>query len=195
MSAEERDLERITMLLGEAHAGRAEALEEVVSLVYPDLLRRAATAVGHFYGRRDPSPTLEPAALVNETYMKLIRQRARYDSRGHFFSLASQLMLRVLIDHERARGREKRGGRMIRVSLSEASEVHAAEDVPLETFVAILGRLEALDPRAADMVKARLIWGLTLPEIAESFSLSTRTVERELKFAQRWLEVELAREA
>ena len=55
-------------------------------------------------------------------------------------------------------------------------------------------RLEALDPRAADIIKARLLWGLSPAEIAESFALSTRTVERELKFAQRWLELEFARE-
>lgn len=195
MSAAEERLGHITRLLGEAQAGRSEALEDVAALLYPDLVRVAEAQLHRFYGRRTPSPTLEPAALVNETYLRLIRQRSRYDSRGHFFAIASKVMLRVLLDYERSRGRQKRGGALMRVSLSEASNVAVAEDVTIEAFAAVLARLEALDARAADMVKARLVWGLKVPEIAESFAVSTRTVERELKFAERWLEVELARQA
>jgi len=193
MTAEE-ELGRITVLLGQAQAGRSDALQDVADLVYPELVRRAETQLHQYYGQRNPTPTLEPAALVNETYLRLIRQRSRYDSSGQFFAIASKLMLRVLMDYERARGRKKRGGALLRVSLSEACDLAVADDVRIETFAGVLERLEALDPRAADIVKARLLWGLSPAEIAESFALSTRTVERELKFAQRWLELEFARE-
>jgi RNA polymerase sigma factor (TIGR02999 family) len=184
-------MERITALLGEAQQGRPEALQAVVELVYPELVKRAEAQLRRHYQHRVPNPTLEPAALVSETYLKLIRQRSRYDNRGHFFAIASQLMLRVLLDHERSSGRRKRGGGFVRVSLSEASELPAAEDCSVETFAEALERLAALDPRAADLVRARLLWGLTVPEIATSFALSVRTVERELSFAQRWLAVEM----
>ena len=184
-------MDRITTLLGEAQDGRPEALQEVMSLVYPELLRRAQAQLRGYYRGGTPNPTLEPAALVSEAYLRIIRQRARYDNRGHFFAIASQLMLRVLLDHERAQGRRKRGGDFVRVSLSEASELPASQDCTVEAFVQVLERLEVLDRRAADVVKARLLWGLTVAEIAESFDLSARTVERELAFAQRWLAVEL----
>jgi RNA polymerase sigma factor (TIGR02999 family) len=195
VSLAEDDFGKVTRLLGEAQAGRPEALQEVVALVYPDLVSHASSQLHRYYGSRNPNPTLEPAALVSETYLKLIRQRSRYDSRGHFLAIASQLMLRVLIDYERARGRQKRGGDLFRVSLSEAVDVAVVEDASIEAFATALERLEALNTRAAEIVKARLIWGLTVPEIAESFGLSARTVERDIKFAQRWLEVDLSRQA
>lgn len=188
------ELDRITQLLAEAHQGREGALDEVVRLVYPELLRRAQSHLRRYYRGNHPNPTLEPAALVSETYLKLIRQRMRYDSAGHFFAIASQLMLRVLIDYERTRGRRKRGGDYLRVSLSEVDGLAMREDVSIEAFAGILERLAALKPRAAEFVQARVIWGLTVPEIASSFEISSRTVERDLNFAQRWLEVELERE-
>ncbi len=184
-------MERITALLGEAQDGRPEALQEVVSLVYPELLRRAQAQVRTYYRGGAPSPTLEPAALVSEAYLRLIKQRARFDNRGHFFAIVSQLMLRVLLDHERAQGRRKRGGDYVRVSLSEAGELPVGQNCSVEAFAEALERLVTLNGRAADIVKARLLWGLTVPEIAEAFEMSSRTVERDLAFAQRWLTLEL----
>lgn len=184
-------MDRITALLGEARDGRPEALQEVMSLVYPELVKRAEAQLRGYYHNSQPNPTLEPAALVSEAYLRLIRQRSRYDNRGHFFAIASQLMLRVLLDHERTQGRRKRGGDFVRVSLSEAGNLPVSQDCSVEAFTQALERLEALNQRAADIVKARLLWGLTVPEIAESFELSPRTIERDLAFAQRWLALEL----
>jgi RNA polymerase sigma factor (TIGR02999 family) len=194
MAAAAGEMRRITALLEEAHDGRAEALDEVVAIVHPQLMRLAEDRLRGFSSGRG-TPTLEPAALVSETYLKLIRQRARYDSRGHFLAIASKLMLRVLIDHERERHRLKRGGRMLRVSLSEAEGLAVdGEDVSVEAFASALHRLESLNQRAAEIVKARMLWGLTITEIAASFGLSERTVERDWQFAERWLERELAAE-
>lgn len=181
-------LARITLLLDEAHDGRAGALDEVMAVVYPELMRLAGQRLRRF-NSDGATPTLEPAALVNETYLKLIRQRSRYDSRGHFLALSSKLMLRVLIDHERTRGRSKRGGDLVRVSFSEALDVADGALAPsMEAFSEALEALEKLDGRSAEIVKARVLWGLTVEEVAESFGLSTRTVERDWKFAVRWLE-------
>lgn len=193
MDVQRDELQRITAMLEQAREGEPRALEGVMDMVYPRLLRIAEQRLREFPAS-GPGRTLEPAALVDETYLKLIRQRARYDSRGHFLAVASRLMLRVLIDHERLRRRDKRGGGLVRVSLSEADSVAMpAADVTVEAFAEALELLERLNPRAAEIVKARVLWGLTVPEVADSLEISVRTVEREWQFAQRWLELELAR--
>lgn len=186
-------LERITNLLNEAQQGSAEALQQVMEAVHPELIRLARRRLRRF--RHQPgTPTLEPAALVNETYLKLIRQRSRFDSSGHFLAISSRLMLRVLLDYERGKLRRKRGGGMVRVSLSEAMPELAVEaGNTVERFAESLQGLDKLNPRAAEIVKARVLWGLSVPEIAASFELSSRTVERDWQFAQRWLEREMTR--
>ena len=178
----------ITRLLGEAYEGRAEALDEVMSLVYADLQRVAKQQLHRRFGSRAGNITLEPTALVNEAFLKLIKQRNRYDSRGHFFAIATKVMLRVLMDYDRARRREKRGGDQYRVSLTGVAQ-RVGEDPSSEipAFVEALERLETLSQRTADVTKLRLIWGLTVPETAEALGVSDTTVEREWRFARRWL--------
>ena len=180
----------ITRLLAEAHEGRAAALDEVVGLVYDDLRRIAAKQLRR---RQQGAPvSLEPTELVSEAYLKLIKQRKRYDSRGHFFAIATRVMLRVLMDHHRAKGRAKRGGDWIRLSLSKADGALAREpgfEVPV--LVEALERLEALSPRTAEITKLHVLWGLGIADVAEALELSVSTVEREWRFARRWLGSEL----
>jgi RNA polymerase sigma factor (TIGR02999 family) len=181
----------ITRLLEEASAGRREALDEVLAVVYGDLKRVAARQLEKHY-RTDPRHlTLEPSALVNETYLKLIKQRTRFDNRGHFFAIATTVMLRVLLDYQRSRSRAKRGGGHVHVSLAGIADqdVHAPT---LPAFIDALERLDQLDSRLSEIVKLRLVWGLTVAEIAETLACSKRTVERDWEFARRWLETELA---
>jgi RNA polymerase sigma factor (TIGR02999 family) len=195
MEAGADELRQLTELLAEAHAGSPGALDRVVAIAYPGLLRLARAQLRRFDGGA-ATPTLEPDALVNETYLKLIRQRARYDSRGHFFAIASKLMLRTLLDHERGKARDKRGAGLQRLSLTEAGDLAVdRDDASVEAFAEVIEELERLDVRAADIVKARVLWGMTVPEIADSFGLSARTIERSWQFAQRWLAVELRRRA
>ena len=108
----------ITRLLSEAHAGREGALDEVMKLVYSDLLRIAEGQVHRRYGGRAGNLTMEPRALVSEAFLRLIKQRKKYDSRGHFFAIATSAMLRVLMDYDRKRSSAKRGSDPIKVSLS-----------------------------------------------------------------------------
>ena len=180
----------ITQLLAAAHGGHAAALNEVMELVYDDLRRIAAKQLS----KRQPGApvSLEPTELVSEAYLKLIKQRKRYDSRGHFFAIATRVMLRVLMDHHRAKGRAKRGGDWLRVSLSKADGALAREpgcEVPV--LVEVLERLQALSPRTAEITKLHVLWGLGIAEVAEVLGVSVSTVEREWRFARRWLGAEL----
>lgn len=165
--------------------------DRVMALVYKDLRRIASRRIREEVRRGRP-PTLEPAELVNEAYLRLVRQRKPYDNRGHFFAIASQVMLRVLLDRHRAKQREKREGGWVRVSLSGVKgRLDAGPSADILPFVEALKRLETLDPRSADVTKLRALWGLTMPEIADALDVSVSTVEREWRFAQRWLMAEL----
>jgi len=185
----------ITRLLEEAHEGRESALNEVMDLVYQELQRIAAGQMQRRYGQRAANLTMEPTALVNEAFLRLIKQRKRYDSRGQFFAIATKTMLRVLMDYDRQRRSAKRGGEQVRVSLSGvAGQIQQGEAASIGDFVHAVERLEGLDRRTADVFKLRVLWGLTVPEIAEATELSVRTVEREWRFGRRWLAAELGGE-
>ena len=95
-----------TRLLHAVDAGRDGAMDDLMEAAYEDLDRVARKHLSARFGRDLPGVTLEPAALVNESFMKLIRQRARFDNRGHFFAIATKVMLRVLTDYQRSRRRE-----------------------------------------------------------------------------------------
>ena len=93
----------ITLLLQEAHGGREGALDELMDLVYADLERIALSHLSRQFGERAGAVTLEPAALVNESFLRMIKQRNTYDNRGQFFAIATKVMLRVLLDYKRRR--------------------------------------------------------------------------------------------
>ncbi len=156
-------------------------------LVYDDLRRLAARQLQD----RPGTPTLQPTALANETYLRLIKQRRRFDNRGHFFAIATRVMLRVLLDHRRAGDAGKRGGGLVRVTLTGLAEPAVDPTGDAATFVAALEKLEELDKTTADVVKLRVLWGLTNAEVAGALETSLRTVEREWQFARKWLAAEL----
>ena len=186
---------QITRLLGDAYEGRDGALDEVTSLVYADLRRIAEGQMRRRYGGGADQLTMEPNALVHEAFLRLIKQRKRYDSRGHFFAIATRAMLRVLMDYDRKRRSMKRGGDHVQVSLSGVAAANAGPAaVDIAAFVRAIERLESLDPRTAEVLKLRLLWGLTVAEIADTTDLSVRTVEREWRFGRRWLAAELGGE-
>jgi len=186
--------QEITELLTAVDEGREDAMKSLMDRVYSDLVRVADHQLKARHGPDLAGTTLEPAALVNETFLKLIKQRNRYDSRGHFFAIATRVMLRVLNDYYRARHAAKRGGGLQRVTLSKLGQEHAHEpgsEIP--EFLDALDQLEKLDGRTAEVTKLRLIWGLTIPEISTATGLSVATVEREWEFARRWLGSKLKR--
>jgi RNA polymerase sigma factor (TIGR02999 family) len=178
----------ITEMLAAVDEGREGAMDRLMDRVYADLVRVADRQLKARHGPELAGITLEPAALANETFLKLIKQRKRFDSRGHFFAIATKVMMRVLNDHYRTRGAAKRGGDMQRVTLSGLDIEHpdGPEDA-IPQFLEAVEQLEKLDARTAEVTKLRLIWGLTIPEIASTTGLSVATAEREWDFARRWL--------
>ena len=183
----------ITLMLREVEAGGEGALDKLMAVVYADLKRVAEAHLRRQFGDRAEVITLEPAALVNESFMMLIRQRKAYDNRGQFFAIATRMMLRVLVDYRRKHQAAKRGGAVTRIRLvlderQVADERQRRVDpIELEELAEALERLESLDPPKADVVKMRVVWGLGVPEIAESLGVSVSTVERRWRFAKAWL--------
>ncbi len=186
-------VDNITLILRDVEAGREGALDRLTALVYADLERVAEAHLRKQFGGRAKAITLEPAALVNETFMKLIRQRMVYDNRGHFFAIATRTMLRVLIDYRRKRQAAKRGGADTHITLvldeRQVADGHQPrlDPIEIEELAEVLEKLEAVDPRRAEVVKMRIVWSLSVPEIAASLGKSESTVERDWRFAKAWL--------
>ena len=137
--------------------------------------------------------TLQPTELVDETFIKLIKQRQKYDNRGHFFAIATKLLLRVLGDYHRRRMTKKRGFGWVRVPLDAERPGTASPAAPpttLELSNAIM-KLEEFDKRKADVVRYRVVWGLTIAETAAALDLEHATIERDWAFARAWLANEL----
>ncbi len=159
-------------------------------LVY-DHLRRIARA--HANDRRD---TLQPTALVNEAYLKLINaDQMRFEGRTHFIVIAAKAMRQVLIDHVRARNAQKRGGDRDRVPLFDSVALchDAGTDGPVEglALAEALDRLAAEDERSAQVVELRFFGELTNDQIAGVLGVSERTVRNDWKYASAWLRREL----
>ncbi len=186
------------MLLEEARTGRAGALDELMERVYSDLERIALKHLSRRFGENARSVTLEPAALVNESFLRLVKQRKSYDNRGQFFAIATKLMLRVLVDYQRQQMAARRGGDLKRISLyldgRPDRRLHPgpAEWIAVEPLTTALERLETLDPRQAEVVKMRVVWGMEVQEIAAALNLSPSTVKRDWRFARAWLMDEVA---
>lgn len=173
----------VTELLREWQAGKPDAMDRLFDLIYPQL-RQIAGAI--FRGER-PENILQPTGVVNELFLKLVRQRSlRFEDREHFYSLSARLMRRVLLDHARSEGRQKRDGG-IPVPLDEKLAWIDAKPVEMMDLDNVLNELESLDPKKCRMIELRFFLGFTAEETAELLSTSKATVDRELKFARGWL--------
>jgi RNA polymerase sigma-70 factor, ECF subfamily len=177
----------ITLLLQQVSAGDKAALDRVVPLVFGELRDLAQKHMR----RERPDHTLQPTALVNEAYLRLVGERPiSFKDRNHFFAVASKKMREILINHAIARGAVKRGGQQDRVSLDlscVAGEAPRWSDLDLVALDEALKKLESrADPRSARMaeiVERRFFGGQGIREIADGFNVTPRTVERELKVA------------
>ena len=181
----------VTALLHRLAAGDKTVITRLMPLIYDELHHRAA---GYMRGER-AWHTLQPTALVHETYLRLVDQhRPSFRNRAHFMAVAAQLMRRILVDHARARLAIRRGGGVVPEPLSEAST--PAIDSP-EQLLAIndaLQRLRDMDPRQEEIVEMRFFGGMTVEETAHVLGVSARTVEREWTVARAWLFRELVTE-
>ncbi len=174
----------VTQLLIDLSKGDERAIDELLPLVYDELRRLAASQMR----RERAGHTLQPTALVNETYLKLIDQRSvDWKNRAHFFGLASKIMRRILVNHARDRRAEKRGGDAQRVSLSVAADSFEKQDLDILALNEALEKLVEFDSRKSRVVELKFFGGLTTDEIAEVLQISDATVEREWSFARAWL--------
>lgn len=185
-----RSPEGVTQLLERWSQGDQDALEQLMPLVYDELHRLA----GAYLRRERPDHTLQPTALVNEAYLRLIDQRrGRWQNRAQFFGIAAQLMRRVLLDHARAHHAAKRGGAQEELSLSHAEHFGKQPDIAFLSLHDALTRLGEIDPDQSQIVELRFFGGLTIAETAEVMGTSHATVEREWTMARAWLRRELSR--
>lgn len=182
----------VTRLLHEMSAGRQDALDRLLPLIYNELRRLAA----RYMQQERTGHTLQPTALVHEAYLRLTNQdRANWRNRAQFMGVAAQLMRRILVDHARKRCAAKRGVSL--ATLDEGAAKQLADTSRPEEILSIhltLGRLERLDPQQGRIVELRYFAGLSAQETAEAMGLSLRTVEREWTTAKAWLRAELAGE-
>ncbi len=159
-------------------------------LVYDELHRLA----GAYLRRERREHTLQPTALVNEAYLKLMGQHStRWGNRAQFFGVAAQLMRRILVDHARAHCAAKRVGDRYNVSLRNIGDFGKHPDADLLALHEVLNRLTEIDPEQGRIVELRFFGGLTIEETAEVMDVSHATVEREWRIAKAWLKRELTK--
>lgn len=180
--------EEVTSLLKRLSEGDQEVAAKLVSLVYDDLHRIAASRLRS--ERADH--TLQTTALVHEAYMRMTGQRnANWQNRNQFFAVASQVMRRILVDYARAQQRARRGGKLQKVLLEDVLLVSPERTNEVLAVNESLSKLEQFDPRQGRIVELRYFGGLTIEEIAEVLDISGKTVTRELNAAKAWLYGEL----
>jgi len=178
----------VTALLAGWSRGDSGALSQLVPLVYVELRRIASRQLG----RERVGHTLQPTALVHEVYLRLVDQRqADWQNRAHFFGVAAQLMRRILVDHARRHNAVKRGDGVRCVSVEDAHDVPASDQIPILALDHALDRLQKVDSALATMVELRAFGGLTVDEVAQVLKVSPSTAKRDWRTAKAWLNREL----
>lgn len=178
----------VTRLLQDWSEGDPSALERLIPLVFNDLRQIA----GRMFQRENDSHTLQPTALVNEVYLKLMEQRKMsWQNRQQFFGVAGLMMRRILVDYAKARQAAKRGSGAVMVPLDEAMAAPELRGVDVVALDEALTRLAEIDPRQGQIVEMRFFMGLSHEEIADILEISVTTVKREWRTAKLWLYQEL----
>lgn len=181
---------QVTQLLLDWRAGQKNALNELIPAVQ-DSLRQLA---GKYMRGEKAGHTLQATALVNEAFIKLIDVDITWQNRAHFMAIAANTMRRILVDHARAKLREKRGGDLLQITLHE-TKVGGNNEPDLLDLEDALEQLHKMDPRKAKVIELSFYGGLTYDEIGEVLDISAATVDRELRFAKAWLYRELSEDS
>jgi RNA polymerase sigma-70 factor (ECF subfamily) len=182
----------ITLLLNRWAQGEREALDRLMPLVYNELRRLA----NYYLQRERQDHTLQPTALVNEAYLRLVDQRnARWESRAQFYGLAAQMMRRILVDHARQHRAQKRHAMKDPLPLDDALTIPAKTDLSLVELDRSLQDLAAFDPEKCRLVELRFFVGLSVEESAQVLGISPATVKREWAVAKAWLYNDMAKRA
>jgi len=180
----------VTRLLGALSHGNQAAMDQLLPLVYDEL----HTIAARYFGRERRDHTLQPTALVNEAYLRLVdQQQAHWQNRLHFLGVAAIMMRRILVDHARSRHAVKRGQESHKVPLDDAMLVSEQRSVEMIAIDEALERLAAMDPQQARLVELRFFGGLSVEETAEILRISPATVKRHWNSARAWLHNEITK--
>jgi len=178
----------VTQLLVAWGKGDQHAFDALMPEVRKELHRLAA----HYMAEEPPGHDLQPTALINEAYLRLVDwKNIQWADRAHFFGMAANMMRRVLVDYARSRDRLKRGGEAIQVSFTEAANVPVPQSTDVLALDKTLRELEKIDPRKSQIVEMRFFGGLSQEETAEALNVSVATVRRDWSLARAWLAREL----
>ncbi|MCA9177481.1 MAG: sigma-70 family RNA polymerase sigma factor [Planctomycetales bacterium] len=182
----------ITQILSQIEDGDPSAAEQLLPVVYDELRKLAAAKLAN----EKPGQTLQATALVHDAYIRLVDVEAaqHWNSRGHFFAAAARAMRRILVENARRKRTLKSGGALNRVELRDADAVVEGASTDLIALDEALARLEAEDPRKAQLVDLRYFGGLTLEQAADAMKISRATANRHWAYARAWLRLELAGE-
>jgi RNA polymerase sigma-70 factor (ECF subfamily) len=180
----------VTQLLKAMAHGDARAAEELLPLMYAKLHRLARA-----YMRRERQDhTLQPTALINEAYLRLVREDINWNNRQHFMGVAANVMRQVLVDYARAHRAQQRGGGLQRVEFEEELVMSPGQLDQVAEVDEALTKLESLNPRQAKVVEMRYFGGFSVVEIASLLGVSERSVKRDWSLARMWLFRELRKE-
>jgi RNA polymerase sigma factor (TIGR02999 family) len=178
----------VTQLLVAWSKGDQQAFDALMPEVRKELHRLAA----HYMAEEPPGHDLQPTALINEAYLRLVDwKNIKWADRVHFFAMAANMMRRVLVDYARSRDRLKRGGEAIQVSFTEAANVPVPQSAEVLALDKALRELEKIDPRKSQIVEMRFFGGLSQEETAAALNVSVATVRRDWSLARAWLAREL----
>jgi RNA polymerase sigma-70 factor, ECF subfamily len=178
----------VTQLLNAWSQGDAHALEQLAPVVESEL-RRVARA---YLSREAPGHTLQPTALINEAYMRLIEWKTvEWRNRAHFFAVAAKMMRRILVNYAISSGSRKRGGSVVLLSLVEAETQAEQQNAEIVALDEALQKLARFDVRKSQLVELRFFGGLSAEEAGEVLGASLRTVNREWSLTRAWLFREL----
>jgi RNA polymerase sigma factor (TIGR02999 family) len=169
-------------------AGDAAALEQLIPVVYQEL----HTMAERYLRGESSGHTLQPTALVHEAYLRLIDQtQVEWQNRAHFFGVAAQMMRRILVDHAKAKHRDKRGGGIANLALDEALDYGSERASDLVALDDALQTLKTFDERKSRVVELRYFGGLSIEETAHVLDISPQTVMRDWNMAKAWLHQQL----
>lgn len=172
-------------------AGEEAAADRLMPMVYDEFRKLARS----YLERESPGHTLQPTALVNEAYFKLVNQtQVDWAGRTHFFAVGAQAMRRILVDHARAKKRTKRGGDRQQIQLNEELTLSPERDEDLLALDDAMEKLAKRDPRQAKIVELRFFGGLTVEEVAHVMGVSPRTIGNEWAMIRAWLRRELTKD-
>lgn len=181
----DHEISELLELCGE---GNSSAFEEMFPLVMHELRRMA-----HAHMRKEGiGHTLQTTALINEAYLKLVKQKdLKWQNRAHFFAVASKVMRHILLDYARTRSRDKRGGGAVHVEFNDAANISYERSEEIIALDEALTRLADFDPLKSQIVEMRHFGGMTVEETGEALKIAPITVMRHWNLAKAWLRREI----